>query len=102
MMLPAMLHLKNSREKNLPSKIALSETPKIPKIVHQIWLGPKTSTPILFIFSEKKWKALHPDWEFRLWTDSDLDKLDLELRDLIDLSPNWAEKSDILRAELLD
>jgi mannosyltransferase OCH1-like enzyme len=79
----------------------MSETPKIPKIVHQIWLGPKLPPPYFLTFQEK-WKALHPDWEFRLWTDSDLDKLDLELRDLIDLSPNWAEKSDILRAELLD
>src|SRR5690348_12425526 len=27
---------------NLPSKVISSQTPKIPKIIHQIWLGPKT------------------------------------------------------------
>jgi mannosyltransferase OCH1-like enzyme len=88
-------------EKNLPSKVQAAETPKIPKIIHQIWLGPKTPPPYFSVFRDK-WKSLHPDWEYRLWTDADLDDLTLELRDIIEASPNFAEKSDVLRAELLE
>jgi len=93
--------LKKLYEAHLPSKVARSETPKIPKILHQIWLGPKTP-PAHFVTFREKWKEMHPDWQYRLWTDADLDTLKLELRDLIEASPNYAEKSDILRCELLE
>ncbi|MDB6081197.1 MAG: hypothetical protein JWO53_469 [Chlamydiia bacterium] len=88
-------------EENLPSKVLLSQSPKIPKIIHQIWLGPKTP-PSYFASFQAKWRKMHPDWEYHLWTDDDLDELNLELRDLIEASPNYAEKSDILRCELLE
>lgn len=88
-------------EKNLPSKMVSAKEPKIPKVIHQIWLGPKTPPPYFSVFRDK-WRQLHPDWEYRLWTDADLDDLGLELRDIIEASPNFAEKSDILRAELLE
>lgn len=74
---------------------------KIPKILHQIWVGPKTPPPFFVVFQEK-WKALHPDWEYHLWTDSELEDLNLDLKDLIEQSPNYAEKSDIIRSELLE
>jgi len=88
-------------EKNLPSKVTASDTPKIPKIIHQIWVGPKNPPANFFTFRDK-WLKLHPDWEYHLWTDADLDSLNLEFRDLIDASPNFAERSDILRSELLE
>jgi len=88
-------------EDNLPSKVKASDAPKIPKILHQIWLGYKTPPDYFYVFRDK-WQAMHPDWEYKLWTDADLDGLSLELRDLIEASPNFAEKSDILRAELLE
>jgi hypothetical protein len=93
--------LKTLYEKNSLPKIADSDTYKIPKILHQIWVGPKVPPPYFVVFKEK-WKALHPDWEYHLWTDSDLEELHFELKDLIDQSPNYAEKSDIIRSELLD
>lgn len=92
---------KKMYEENLPSKVAASPVPKIPKIIHQIWLGGKTPPGYFFSFQQKL-KKLHPDWEYHLWTDDDLDALNLELRDLIDATPNFAERSDILRSELLD
>ena len=94
-------NLKENYEKNLPSKLVESQQPKIPKILHQIWLGPKTP-PSYFATFRDKWKSVHPDWEYRLWTDVDVEELGLELKDLIDQTPNYAEKSDILRSELLD
>jgi glycosyltransferase involved in cell wall biosynthesis len=36
---------------------------EIPKIIHQIWVGPKPMPTDLM----KTWKEKHPDWEFILW-----------------------------------
>ena len=93
--------LQKMYDDNLPSKVKNADVAKIPKIIHQIWLGPSLPPPYFSTFQEK-WKELHPDWKYCLWTDSDLSSLDVELRDLIEASPNYAEKSDILRCELLD
>jgi hypothetical protein len=86
---------------NAPSKVKDGATAKIPKIIHQIWVGPKVP-PSFFVTFQQKWKSLHPEWEYRLWTDSDLEDLKLDLMDLIEQSPNFAEKSDMIRCELLD
>ncbi len=88
-------------EKNLPSKVSPSSTPKIPKIIHQIWLGPNLP-PAYFADFQQKWRSIHPDWEYRLWTEADLEPLKLDNWDLVEKSQNWAEKSDIIRCDLLD
>lgn len=93
--------VKDLYEKNSLTKVQPGDTPRIPKIFHQIWLGPKSPPSYFFQFREKLLK-MHPDWEYKLWTDGDLDQLKLELRDILDASPNLAERSDILRAELLE
>lgn len=93
--------LKGLYETNSLNTVQEAVTPKIPKIIHQIWVGPKTP-PAYFVTFQEKWKSLHPDWEYHLWTDSELEDLNLDLKDLIDASPNYAEKSDIIRSELLD
>lgn len=93
--------IKGLYEKNSLTNTPRATTTKIPKIIHQIWVGPKVP-PAHFIIFQEKWKKLHPDWEYRLWTDSEVEDLNLGLKDLIDQSPNYAEKSDIIRAELLD
>ena len=88
-------------EENLPSKIPASQETKIPKIIHQIWLGPKLP-PAFFVTFQERWKFYHPDWEYHLWTESELDDINLDLRDIINQSSNYAEKSDIIRCELLE
>lgn len=93
--------LKNRYEELKPSKVKPSSQPKIPKIIHQIWLGPK-APPSYFSKYGESWKKHHPDWEYRLWTDKEVAELDFELKDLYMRTPNWGEKSDILRAELLE
>jgi inositol phosphorylceramide mannosyltransferase catalytic subunit len=41
----------------------------IPRIIHQSW---KTSTvPEAFRGFQERWRALHPGYEYRLWTDED-------------------------------
>ena len=74
---------------------------RIPKIIHQIWLGPK-QPPDFFEEYRKSWSALHPGWQIRLWRDKDVATLDMDLREEFETSQNWGEKSDILRAEILD
>lgn len=92
--------LKKVWQRNRPSFTPAAKSPKIPKIIHQIWLGPKRPPPFFLKFRES-WQANHPDWEYRLWTDQDLATYDFELRDLYDQSDNYGEKSDILRCEIL-
>jgi mannosyltransferase OCH1-like enzyme len=45
---------------------------KIPKIIHQIWVGDQTKRPTKFI---NKCKELHPNWEHMLWTEKELNTL---------------------------
>lgn len=66
---------------------------KIPKILHQVWLGP-SPIPNEFILWKDKWKNLHPDWEYMLHTDKDIPS---HLKDYIDTCRHFSSKSNILR-----
>jgi hypothetical protein len=93
--------LKKVWEQNRPAHAKYSsQQPKIPKIIHQIWLGPKRP-PRFFLKFRETWERHHPDWEYRLWTDEDVEKFDFSLKDLYHKSLNWGEKADILRCEVL-
>ena len=55
---------------------------KIPKIIHQTW---RTKDIPFDVYKKEwidSWKRLHPDWEYRLWTDE-------ENRDLIKKEYPW-------------
>jgi len=84
----------------------------IPKIIHQLWIGPKPA-PTKFMAT---WLTKHPDFEYRFWTEPDLTKLyttgtiatlsgELTLRlELIDKIQSIEEingKADIIRWEIL-
>lgn len=66
----------------------------IPKIIHQIWIGPHPAPVELM----ETWKKFHPDWEYKLWTD---EKADWINQDKIDAMPEWNGKADIMRYEIL-
>ena len=93
--------LKALYEKNLPSKVAAGQNPRIPKIIHQIWLGPNLPPAYCAEFQERI-KALHPDWEYHLWNETELEELKLDSWDLVERTTNWAEKADIIRCDLLE
>mmetsp|Transcript_11949 Transcript_11949/g.34641 ORF Transcript_11949/g.34641 Transcript_11949/m.34641 type:complete len:177 (+) Transcript_11949:86-616(+) len=78
-----------------------SDAPRIPKIIHQIWLGGNQIPPECIPWMES-WKRYHPDWEYKLWQDGDLENLPLlpRCRALIASASNPAEKADILRLEV--
>jgi hypothetical protein len=40
----------------------------IPRIIHQTWRD--ENIPRAWVPYVESWKALHPDWEYRLWTDN--------------------------------
>ena len=69
----------------------------IPRVLHQIWLGERP-----FPYGEERatWLHHHPDWEHRLWTESELPG-DLQLAEAANLLRQPAERADILRLELL-
>ncbi len=71
---------------------------RIPRIVHQIWLGSKV--PEKYRAWMESWTQLR-GWRYMLWTDEEVKNLKMYNRDLYDRSENWGEKSDILRLELL-
>lgn len=71
---------------------------RIPRIVHQIWLG--SEVPEKFYNWMKSWTNMQ-GWEYKLWTEKDVESLNLYNQEIYDLSNNYGEKSDILRLEIL-
>ncbi len=86
-------------EKRQPSKVLPTPHPQIPKIIHQIWLG--SPLPKGLESYTRTWQALHPGWQYILWTEENVRHLNLQNQALFDQATNYAVKSDILRYELL-
>ena len=79
------------------------EEPRIPKILHQIWIGPREIPEELCRF-QKTWLDLHPDWEYCLWTNDSVQELEFTdpiLKELFDRPLTLGERTDILRYEIL-
>ena len=72
----------------------------IPRIFHNIWLGDK-QIPKEFLEYHENWKRLHPNWEYRLWTDQELPKIDSDIVDLINNIKVFSSKSNVLRIYLV-
>ncbi|MCX5921927.1 MAG: glycosyltransferase [Candidatus Dependentiae bacterium] len=84
---------------NYIANFNLSGQPRIPKIIHQIWVG--SPLPEKYKSLIETWKKNHPDWVHILWTDKALDALGLINKKQYDAATNMGEKSDIARYELL-
>ncbi|MBX7065866.1 MAG: hypothetical protein K1X28_01425 [Parachlamydiales bacterium] len=85
-------------EKHLSAKS--SKTPRIPKIIHQIWIG--GPLPEKYLPLQKTWIEKHPDWEYRLWTDADVPNFPFLNRERFEKAINVGEKADIFRYEILN
>ena len=73
---------------------------KIPKIIHQIWVGSK-EMPVEWM---QTWKDKHSEWEFMLWDNASVAKHDFRHKDKIERCiakglPHGA--ADIIRYEIL-
>lgn len=75
------------------------EEPRIPKKIHQIWIG--SQMPARERELSETWKLHNPDWEYKLWTEKEIDEFGLTNRAAYDTSRNYGEKSDIARCEIL-
>ena len=72
---------------------------RIPKIIHQIWIG--GPVPEVFLSLMDSWKRLHPDWEYKLWTDKDIQTFPFINKIAFRKASNYGMKSDIWRYEIL-
>jgi inositol phosphorylceramide mannosyltransferase catalytic subunit len=73
--------------------------PRIPKIIHQIWVG--SPLPDKYLPLIASWQKYHPDWAYILWTDDDIAGLNLINSDQYEASTNYGQKADIARYEIL-
>jgi hypothetical protein len=71
----------------------------IPKIIHQLWIGPKPA-PINLM---NTWKEKHPDFEYIFWNETEITKRGMvfECQDRIDEMEEINGKADIMRWEIL-
>jgi len=95
---------KNLYNKNNLSQVTPSETPRIPKIIHVVWINGKIEEPGVPEELKKyivTWVEKHPDWQFKLWTDAEVAKITLDNQDLYDDAINFGVKSDILKYEIV-
>jgi mannosyltransferase OCH1-like enzyme len=83
--------------RRLGSEVMESEGQIIPPIFHRIWLG--GPMPAMYVEYGQSWQALHPSWEMRLWTESNLPPL--VNQGLFEASDLLAQKADIVRYEIL-
>lgn len=100
----AIKKLEDLYNKNHFSKTQRSDIPKIFKVIHQIWIGPKPFPEVCKKLGNN-WKKFHPTWEYRLWTNDSIDEvlsqMSLEHRELYDQADDWRGKGDILRYHIL-
>ena len=73
---------------------------KIPKIIHQIWIGPK-KLPQKYIRWMNSWKLLNPDWDYIFWDNNRIKELEITDLKVYKESNNYGFKSDLLRYEIL-
>lgn len=71
----------------------------IPKIIHQIWLGPR-NPPMEWISQTEKF-CKDNGWKHVLHRDADIEKFGLVNKAAFDNTKIWQEKADIARYEIL-
>lgn len=75
----------------------------IPRIIHQTWKD--RAVPDRFRDAQESWRRHHPEWEYRFWTDDDLDDLVRtrapELQDLYRAYPENIQRVDAARYVML-
>jgi len=88
-------------EQNITRDKNFSQKPKIPKIIHQICLNNNGEKPDKYKKFQKNWSKIHPEWEYRFWSEKEINKLELENRKLYDETNNYSIKYDIAKYEIL-
>ena len=71
----------------------------LPKKIHQIWLG--GIVPDTYKTWMNSWKLFNSNWEYKLWTDTDVNDVLIPNRTLFNSIKNMGQKSDYLRYHIL-
>ena len=71
----------------------------IPKLIHRIWFGQNPIAPAYENYW-LAWQRQHPDYTFKTWRDSDIDKSFRTQRKIAE-AEGMARKADIARYEIL-
>ena len=75
----------------------------IPRIIHQTWKD--ENVPPQWRDAQRSWREAHPAWEYRFWTDTDLEKLVREkapqLLTLWEAYPDHIQRVDAARYVML-
>ena len=87
-------------ESHFNKNIKSTGTQKIPKIIHQIWLGEGIPNDLYKCFDSVKDK--NPGYEYKLWTEEEIKDFDFKNKELFNSCKNLGQKSDILRYALLE
>jgi mannosyltransferase OCH1-like enzyme len=89
--------------KNLYMDNFINKTDKdygvLPKKIHQCWLG--GTMPDKYKRLTESWQRFHPSWEYRMWTDADVEDLNMERIKEFKSSNNMGTRSDIMSYEIL-
>lgn len=72
---------------------------RIPKIIHQIWIGPFVP-PLACMAS---WSEKNPDFKYIFWTEAEFERRGIvfEAQEKIDMIGEYSGKTDIMRLEIL-
>jgi mannosyltransferase OCH1-like enzyme len=87
--------LKELYNKNIQS----NKQQKIPKIIHQIWLGSPIPPSLVQLMNSVK--ASNPSYIYHIWTDKEVETYNFKNKDLYNRAKNQGQKSDILRYAIL-
>src|SRR5690606_4684967 len=73
----------------------------IPKIIHQLWIGPRPA-PLLWMDT---WRKINPGWKYIYWNEAKLREAfpgGLRNQQQYDAMDEWCGKCDIARIEILN
>ncbi len=89
----------NLYSQNKLSTIQPNSDYRIPRVFHQIWVGPRPMPAQYKIWAES-WKNI-PGWTYKLWMDKEAEEFLMINRELYYKEKNMGARSDILRLEIL-
>lgn len=73
----------------------------VPKIIHQVWIGPNKMPKIWMDSFKKEYINKFPDWEYKIWTEKELDELNMININIYNTEKSYHGKCDIARYEIL-
>jgi inositol phosphorylceramide mannosyltransferase catalytic subunit len=76
----------------------------IPKIIHQIWIGPKKLPSIYLDTWKNDYIGMFPEYEYVFWDDIKIDKLDMDerIRRIYNFEDTYFGKADIARYVIME